>query len=85
MFTSARTFFFTDLKELSAKFLGMSETRFTCQVCMCYSNSSFRRWCNCPSLSKVLRSINVCEGQYSVLHFCVRHIKQQHIAFWDIH
>ena len=36
-------------------------------------------------LSKVLCSINVCQIQYSVLHSYIRHIKQQHTAFWDIH
>ena len=36
-------------------------------------------------LSKILRSINGCQRQYSVLRYCIRHIKQQHITFWDAH
>ena len=67
----------------------MSETRFTCQVCMCYSCSHFRRWCNHISLvhplSKILCGINGCQRQYSVLRSYIRHIKQQHIGFWDAH
>ena len=35
-------------------------------------------------LSKVLRSINGCQRQYSVLRSYIRRIKRQHIAFWDI-
>ena len=66
----------------------MSETRFTCQVCMCYSSSSFRRWCNhmflVHPLSKILCSINGCPIQYSVLRSYIRHITQ-HNAFWDTH
>ena len=36
-------------------------------------------------LSKILCSINGCQRQYSVLRSYVRHINQQHIAFWDAH
>ena len=56
---------------------------------MRYSSSNFRRWCNHMSLfnqlSKILRSINGCQRQYSVLRYYIRHIKQQHITFWDTH
>ena len=56
---------------------------------MCYSSSHFRRWCNHMSLvhrlSKILCSINGCQRQYSVLRSFIRHIKQQHIGFWDVH
>ena len=36
-------------------------------------------------LSKILCSINGCQRQYSVLRSYIRHIKQQHIGFWDAH
>ena len=36
-------------------------------------------------LSKVLRSINGCQRQYSFFRFYIRYIKQQHIVFWGIH
>ena len=36
-------------------------------------------------LSKILCCINGCQRQYSVLRSYVRHINQQHIAFWDAH
>ena len=36
-------------------------------------------------LSKILCSINGCQRQYSVLRSSIRHIKQQHNAFWDTH
>ena len=36
-------------------------------------------------LSKILCSINGFQRQYSVLRSEIRHIKQQHIAFWDTH
>ena len=36
-------------------------------------------------LSKILCSINGCQRQYSVLSSYIRHIKQQHIGFWDAH
>ena len=36
-------------------------------------------------LSNILRSINGCQRQHSVLRSYIRHIKQQHIAFWDIY
>ena len=49
----------------------------------------FAGWCNHMSLvhplSKILCSINGCQRQYSVLRSYVRHINQQHIAFWDAH
>ena len=67
----------------------MSETRFTGQVCMCYASSNFRRWCNHISLVspllKISCSINGCQRQYSVFRSYIRHIKQQHIGFWDAH
>ena len=34
-------------------------------------------------LSKILCSNNGCQRQYSILRSYIRHIKQQHIAFWD--
>ena len=36
-------------------------------------------------LWKILCSIHSCQIQYSVLRSYIRHIKQQHIAFWDTH
>ena len=30
-------------------------------------------------------SINSCQRQHTVLRSYIRHIKQQHIAFWDTH
>ena len=70
-------------------FIGISETRFTCQVCMCYSTSHIRRWFNHMSLvhplSKILCSIDVSQRQYSVLRSYIRHIKQRDIGFWDAH
>ena len=96
------THYSTILNEISKKYLfqnysvslyltftGISKTKFTCQVCMCYSRSHFRRWCNYVSrdypLSKILCSINGCQRQYSVLHSHIRQIKQQHFRFWDTH
>ena len=32
-----------------------------------------------------IASINCCQRQYTVLRSYIRHIKQQHIAFWDTH
>ena len=37
------------------------------------------------ALSIVLCSINGCQRQYPALRSYIRHIKQQHIAFWDTH
>ena len=36
-------------------------------------------------LSKVLYNINDCQRQYSVLCSYIRHIKQQHAAYWNTH
>ena len=48
---------------------------------------NFRHWCNHMSLahplSKILCNIAGCQRQYFVLRSYIRHIKQQHIAFWD--
>ena len=53
------------------------------------SSSNLRCWCNhmplVHPLSKILCSINGCQRQYSVLRSYIKHIKQQHIAFWDTH
>ena len=61
------------------KYTGMSKTQYTCQVCMCYSKSHFRSWCNHMSrihpLSKILFSINSFQRQNSVLRF---HVYQAH-------
>ena len=37
------------------------------------------------ALPIVLCSINSCQRQYPALRSYIRHIKQQHIAFWDTH